>query len=189
MKHLISEILDKVEKAKTKEEKIHIFRQYESPCLRGLMRINFDETISMKLPEGEPPFKKEKDKPVGVDHNILEHEYKKFYIWLGQNNLTQTKKELLFIQLLEGLHYTEAEVMCLIKDQHLKYRFPSITKKLVHEAYPDVILGELDKEPKVKKDYKPDPIEIKVPDDLLDEPVKEKKRRGPKPGWKKLLQQ
>lgn len=140
MKLTITEILDKIEKASTKQEKIALFKQFETNCMRGLMRINFDTTVSMNLPDTDPPYKKITDKPLGMDHSLLEIEYRKFYVWLDKNvQLSQAKKEHLFIQLLENLHYTEAEVLLLVKNQNLRFRYPSITEDLIREIWPNLM--------------------------------------------------
>ena len=46
----------------------------------------------------------------------------------------------MFIQMLEGLHPKEAEIVILVKDKQLssKYR---ITKEIVSQAYPDIQWG------------------------------------------------
>jgi hypothetical protein len=46
----------------------------------------------------------------------------------------------MFIQILEGLHPLEAEIMCLVKDKNLqsKYKLPL---DLVKEAYPSIRWG------------------------------------------------
>ena len=61
---LISEILDEFEKAKSKQDKIAVLKKHESPVLRGLMRINFDPNVAFDLPEGEPPYRKDTDRPI-----------------------------------------------------------------------------------------------------------------------------
>ena len=48
----------------------------------------------------------------------------------------------MFIQMLEGLHPKEAEIICLIKDKNLKELYPKITYDIVKEAYPDIVWGE-----------------------------------------------
>ncbi len=150
MKLLLSEILDKVKKAKTKEEKRAILKQHETPCLRGLMRINFDDSVKMDLPEGTPPFKRETQKPIGHTHTILEYEYRKFYIWLDpKQRISATKKENAFIQTLEALHYTEADLLCLIKDKNLRHKFPSITDDLIRDVFEGCL------PPKTKKEKAP----------------------------------
>lgn len=145
---LQSEVLDMFEKAKTREEKITILKKYEVPVLRALMRLNFDPSSSMNLPEGEPPFKKEADKPAGYNESNLVQEYRRFYIWLDPNtNLPRTKKEQLFIELLEGLHVSEAEVLCLAKDKKLQTRYKSLKEDIVREAYPYTLPPALPGEP------------------------------------------
>ena len=46
----------------------------------------------------------------------------------------------MFIQMLEGLHSEEAELICLVKDKSLqdKYR---VTKAVVEEAFPQINWG------------------------------------------------
>ena len=53
------------------------------------------------------------------------------------DDIAQTKRETMFIQLLEALHESEAELMCLVKDKQLHKRF-KITKVVVQDAYPDI---------------------------------------------------
>ena len=54
---LISEILDKVHKAKTKADKLKILRDYDSQPLRMVIKSSFDPKIEWELPKGEVPFK------------------------------------------------------------------------------------------------------------------------------------
>ncbi len=172
MRLLISEILDNIELAQTKEEKIALFEKHESPCIRGLMRINFDKTVSMHLPKGIPPiFNKIDDKPIGIDHSYLETEYKKFYIWLDKSwNIDKKIRETQFIKLLESLHYKEAEILCLIKDKTLHYRYPSITEEIVRETWQHLM------PPKEKEE---------VPETLADGLVNTVKKSGYRGGRKK----
>lgn len=140
MNLLLSEILDQVDKIKTKEGKIEMLRSHGVPAYKGVLRINFDETVSMKLPEGEPPFKKENGKPIGYQETNLITEFRRFYIWLDpKQNLSTLRKEKLFIEMLEGLHVSEAEVMCLAKDRKLQKKYKTLTYDLVREAFPDLL--------------------------------------------------
>ena len=61
------------------------------------------------------------------------------------------KRESLFIELLESLHYTEAELICLIKDGKLTEKYPSITEKLVRETFPNLLPPAIIEEPKKKR--------------------------------------
>ena len=50
------------------------------------------------------------------------------------------KKESMFIQLLEGLHESEAEVVVLAKDKNLQKKY-RITSAVVKEAFPQIKWG------------------------------------------------
>ena len=156
MKTLIPQVLDEFEKAKTKEAKINVLKNYESVVLRGILQINYDERAVMDLPEGEPPFKKNKEQPIGYSETNLYAEFRRFYVWLDRSvNLNKVRKEQLFIQLLEGIHWTEAEVVCLAKDRKLQTKWKSLKESIVREAYPDLMppkaVEDMDKPiPKIK---------------------------------------
>ena len=53
--------------------------------------------------------------------------------------MQQLKKENLWIQVLEGLHADEAQVLDLIKDKKLTSRY-KITKQNVIDAFPELKL-------------------------------------------------
>jgi hypothetical protein len=147
---LQSEIFELVSKATDKQEKVNILRKNDNLAMRALLRINFDPNFNMNLPEGEPPFKKEVDKPIGYQETNLLLEQRRFYIWLSpQTNLSPVRKERLFIEMLEGLHYSEAEAICLAKDKKLTTKYPGLIEKVVREAFPTLLPAPV--EPKVKK--------------------------------------
>ena len=134
---LVSEIIQRVSNAKTRDEKIQILRHYDSPALRSVLIWNFDDAVKSAVPEGEVPYTPN-DAPIGTEHSKLIHEWRKFnYFVKGINDIAQTKRETMFIQMLESLHESEAELMCLVKDKQLHKRF-KITKVVVQDAYPDI---------------------------------------------------
>ena len=117
---LVSEILDKFEVAKTREEKIAVLQNNVTDPLLVLLRLNYDHMLKMDLPDGEPPFRKDTDKPIGYSESSLQLELRRFYVWLNPaTNLPKLKKESLFVNMLEGIHWTEAEALCLAKDRKL----------------------------------------------------------------------
>ena len=92
---LISEILRKVSNAKTKKEKVDLLRKHNTPALRQLMIINFDDSVVSLLPEGEVPYTPN-DAPVGTDHTRLEQEYRGLYrFFKGGAKLSNLKRESL----------------------------------------------------------------------------------------------
>jgi hypothetical protein len=91
----------------------------------------------MDLPEGEPPFRKDTDKPIGYNESSLQLELRRFYVWLDpRTNLPKIKKESLFVNMLEGIHWTEAEALCLAKDRKLHTKYKSLKEDMVREAFP-----------------------------------------------------
>jgi len=47
---LFSEVLDKVHKAKTKDQKVKILREHNSPALRSVLKSSFYPNINWVLP-------------------------------------------------------------------------------------------------------------------------------------------
>lgn len=141
MKLLISEVIKKASNAKTKAEKIKILQENNSQALRSILKWNFEPAIVSDIPEGEVPFKRN-DAPMGTEHTMLEREGRNLWRFIKDaNTLTRFKREQLFIQLLEGLHESEADIICLVKDKqlHKKYR---ITKAVVTSAFPNIQWSE-----------------------------------------------
>jgi len=138
---LLSEVLDKVSKQKTKAKKIEVLKENESLHLKAVLIWNFDDSAVSVLPEGEVPFAKN-EAPAGTEHTYLAHEWKVLYNFLkgGNEFLRPVKREQLFLQLLEGLHPDEAEIICLVKDKKLSTKY-KITKEQVAEAFPDITWG------------------------------------------------
>ena len=138
---LLTEILQKVSSAKTKKEKVDLLNEYNSQALRSLLIINFDDSLEFLLPEGEVPFTPN-DAPAGTEHTRLVHEYRGLYRYFkgGDSSLKGMKREQLFVQLLEGLHADEANMLVSAcnKDLQAKYR---ITKAVVAEAFPAIEWG------------------------------------------------
>ena len=138
---LLSEVLAKVSKQRTKAKKIQVLKENESLHLKSVLIWNFDDTVVSVLPEGPVPFDKN-EAPAGTEHTYLAHEHKILYNFIkgGNDFLKPVKREQLFMQLLEGLHEDEAEVICLMKDKKLTDKY-KVTKAVVTEAFPDIEWG------------------------------------------------
>ena len=133
---LFSEILDKVAKLKTKKQKVEFLRQHNTDALRMILKSSFDPKIVWQLPEGEVPFSPN-DAPEGTEHTVLAMEARKLYNFIqgGNNALTQNKREMMFVQLLEGLHQTEAYMLVDAKDKILHKRYKGLSSAVVKEAF------------------------------------------------------
>jgi Family of unknown function (DUF6433) len=139
---LMSEVLQKVSNAKTKAEKTKLLQKYKTPALQSILIWNFDESVASMLPEGEVPYTPN-EAPVGTEHTRLIQQYRILYNFVkgGNDGLTKTQRENMFIQLIEGLHQDEASVLCMVKDKQLGKRY-KITKNVVAEAYPEIQWGQ-----------------------------------------------
>jgi hypothetical protein len=78
----------------------------------------------------------------GRGKTSLRREYQNLYHYVkgGNNTLTSIRREMMFINLLQGLHPKEAEVVILIKDGKLSSKY-KISFDNVKEAYPDIQWG------------------------------------------------
>ena len=133
---LFSEILDLVHKAKTKNKKVEILRKYNSDALRMVIKSSFDPNIVWVMPKGNVPYTPN-DAPAGTEHTRLATEAKKLYRFIrGGDNITpQFKKEQMFVQLLEGLHKDEAELICYAKDKQLHKIVKGLSAPVVRQAF------------------------------------------------------
>ena len=137
----IHEILELASKQRSKAKKVEILQEYETDALKTIFIWNFDETVISVLPVGDVPYNKN-EVPVGTDHTSLRREYKHLYNFVkgGNDGLSGLRRETMFIQMLEGLHPEEAEVVCLCKDKRLAEKY-KITYDIVKQAYPDIQWG------------------------------------------------
>jgi len=137
----IHEVLALVDKQTTKAKKIQILEEYSSDALKSILIWNFDQTVVSLIPEGAVPYKKN-EVPVGTDHTSLRREWRNLYHFVkgGNDKLSSMRRETMFIQMLEGLHPEEAEIICLVKDKSLEDKY-NITYDMVKRAYPDIQWG------------------------------------------------
>ena len=123
---LLSEILDKVHRAKNKTDKVQILKEEKCEALQQICQWAFNPSITSALPSGTPPYI-ENDAPEGTEHTLLRTEGNGLWHFvkvdgkLADPNIQSTVMERMFIRLLEGLHKDEAELLCMVKDKKLVY--------------------------------------------------------------------
>ncbi len=137
----VHEILAEASKQKTVAKKVEVLQKYRNDGLTSILIWNFDDSVLSLLPEGEVPFNKN-EVPIGTDHTSLRKEWRNLYHFVkgGNDKLSKTRRESMFIQMLEGLHPDEAEIICLVKDGNLTSKY-KITKDQVSKAFPDIQWG------------------------------------------------
>lgn len=163
----VFEVLELASKQRTNAKKVEVLKTYEHDSLKAVFIWNFDETVVSLLPVGEVPYANADEQSVysgtlsenlsreavggesatgqdldGRGKTSLRREYQNLYHYVkgGNNTLTTIRREMMFINLLQGLHPKEAEVLILTKDKLLANKY-KITLDNVKEAYPDIQWG------------------------------------------------
>ena len=136
----VYEILEELDSCTTKQRKVDLINtKYNNHTpLQYVLRWNFDRAIKSLLPEGEPPFDKERKD--GDSPQALWSYLKMFPNFVDSaqgRQLPELKRENLFIEMLDALDLEEANVIVLAKDGKLDEKY-DITIDVVNAAYPDI---------------------------------------------------
>ena len=160
------EVLNVVCKQRTTAKKVEALKKFEHASLKALFIWNFDDTVISMLPPGEVPYSSLKDEQntsgtlstridqqsASIRYNntvnanqgftTLRREYTKLYNFIrgGNDQLNGLRRETMFIQILEGLHPLDAEILCLVKDKLLQTKY-KLTRQTISDAYPDITWG------------------------------------------------
>jgi len=128
-KELIPEVLKRINDGDT----LTLLKEYvTNDALKMIFGYGFIPKGKWSLPEGTPPYKEDSG-PEGMTPGNLWNETRSFERFLRQD-LSRSKREQLFIQLLESIHPTEAKVVIAIKDQSLTEMYPNITLDKIVDA-------------------------------------------------------
>lgn len=141
MNYEIYEILEKAATAETRIDKIALLKKHDCLGLRDVLRGAFDDVIEWQLPQGTPPFTSGLSKE-GMTPSSLKRQSKHLaYFCKGGpgEKLKPEKRERMFLQMLEGIHPKDAELLIAMKDKKLVGRYKGITKALVQEVWPNLI--------------------------------------------------
>ena len=163
----IFEILELASAQKTNAKKVEVLKNYEDPSIKTVFVWNFDASIVSLLTPGPVPYGETNAQTTfagtlseniakeaaggesatgqdldGRNKTSIRHEYKNFYHFVkgGNNELSTTRREMIFINMLQGLHPKEAELLCLVKDKDLQSKY-SVSLENVKQAYPNMTWG------------------------------------------------
>jgi len=138
----VHEVLAMANKQRKIDDRIEVLKEYRNEALVSLLIWNYDETVISMVPEGTVPYEKN-DVPIGTDHTTLRREWKRLYNFVkgGNDSLSSIRRETMFIQMLEGLHPDEADILCLVKDKMLSSRYTKLNQEIIAQAYPDIQWG------------------------------------------------
>ena len=160
----IFEILDLATKQKSNAKKVQVLTTYEHDALKSVLKWNFDPGIISLLPPGEVPYAEPEEQTAyagtlsenlrreaagggsatgqdldGRGRTSLRRERKNLYHYVrgGNDKLPKARREMMFINLLRGLHPREAELLCLVKDKDLESQY-DISWANVKQAFPNM---------------------------------------------------
>jgi len=163
------EVLELASKQRTNAKKVEVLKKYEDPSLKTILIWNFDESIISLLPQGDVPYASAGEQTsysgtlsAKIDDAVskmdelssnslgsmdqgrssIRKEYQMFFNFVkgGNDGLSSLRRETMFINILQGLHPKEAEIIVLVKDKKLQTKY-KITQEIVSEAYPDIKWG------------------------------------------------
>lgn len=136
----ISEVLQRANGVKKLEDKVKILRENNSLALRDILKVGFDDTVALDLPEGAPVYKKNSKESIP---STLHKQTPKFKYFVKGNIFVQpmpkAKLENMFIGILESIDPDDAELVVKAKDKKISELYPRIPKKTVMEAFPGLI--------------------------------------------------
>ena len=112
-------------------------------ALRMLFEHAFIPEKKFELPEGAPPFKPD-GAPLCMTPTNFTQEMRRLYIFTPARPLPKLRKEALFVQLLETIHPSEAELLIAVKDQTLHKLYKKINADVAAEY------GFIPKQEKIK---------------------------------------
>ena len=165
---LAFEVLDLASKQRSVNKKVEVLKTYEHVSFKMLFLWNFDATVESALPAGEVPYESYDEqtsssgtlsKKIDLEtrrmyetgsfsmgsadvqgRTTIRRECKNFYHFVkgGNDTMKSLRRESMFINLLQGLHPLEAEIICLVKEKNLEEKY-KITRAIVEEAYPDIV--------------------------------------------------
>ena len=165
----VYEVFDAASKQRSKAKKVEVLKRYAHDSIMTVLIWNFDETAISVLPPGDVPYgtNREDNSMTGTlsdkindavgkmaemgsnslgsqdqGKSTIRKEYSKFYNFVkgGNDSLSSLRRETMFINILEGLHPLEAEILILVKDKRLTDKY-KITKEIVSLAYPQITWG------------------------------------------------
>lgn len=140
-KLLVTEMLEAIAKAESRKEKLELLKQFNCLELRDILKGAFDDTIEFILPKGVPPINEDEKK--NYDKTRLLSETKKFrYFVKGGpgDQVNRVRREKMFIDILYRVDSKEIPLICHMKDKTLDGVYKGVTKKLVQEAFPGLIV-------------------------------------------------
>lgn len=133
MKEPISHAVQKAAGLPKPKQAEYLAAHPKADLISKFLHLAVNPNVKWLLPEGDPPYKPAQHEEWG----ILYQESRRMYLFLegGHPDLSQLKREKIFIEVLESVHPDDAKFLLMIKDKKLP---EGLDVKQVVKAFPGI---------------------------------------------------
>ncbi len=142
-KESIGALIREAAKLKKVQEKVDFLVDNDNSAIRIILKYMYDPNIEFLIPDTPPPYKASDLLDV---EGMMYREARRLKIFVkggGYDNLNKTKRENLFISLLQDIDRRDAEILCQMVT---KKPLTGLTKGVINKAY-EGLIEELIEEP------------------------------------------
>lgn len=134
----LGEIVNEAISIQKKVDKVAYLKQNNSKELRDILKLMYDKSLEFNIPNSAPPYTPTEHPDT---YGALYREARKLKYFVkgyGGENMSQVKRENLFIEMLESVHPTDAELLIkMIAQKPLKGLPPSVINGLCPGLVPE----------------------------------------------------
>ena len=136
----VHEILDEFNLAVNKQQRIEILQQNNLYHFKEVLKYTFNPHYQFYVEDEFPTDYIQPDTLLGIRYAGIESEIRRAYLFLKGDStaesLTDEKRNLLLLQLLESFEPKEAQIFFNMLNKDLKIK--GLTADLVREVYPEL---------------------------------------------------
>lgn len=132
---IVFSISEKLKRALSAEDKIEGLKAEGTPQFIAVMKAIYDPNIEWLLPDSAPPWKKNNLKEISGALAGNVRKIRMFIKGAGYDNMKQARREMLFIEFIEGIDDNDAEMLVT---GMINRKLDGLTKEMVEEAFPGI---------------------------------------------------
>jgi len=129
----IYEKLKKIDELKQHKRKVDQLKEIKDTITLSLIQGCYAKSNVLKMPEGNPP-----DLELKEDGPAFERKHFDVLLKCLDMSRHQWERERIYTDLLKQVHEGDAKILLCVKDRNLHTLFPTFTKELMKEAFPNL---------------------------------------------------
>ena len=137
MTELVHEVIDAANAKKTIKERIEFLSQKkyaERDIIRRLVFMSYNKSIDILLPPTDPPYKpSEQPKGMNTPFDSESRRLSIFVKGLGYDDMNQSKRENIFIQILESIDPDDSKIFLAATQK--KFRIKGLTLPQINKIF------------------------------------------------------